>query len=149
MFEQKALLYICTALESIEKIGIYTAAFKTYEALREANDQMNFNATCRLLLTIGEEVKKISEEIQTTQPQIDWHAITGLRNRMAHDYRGIDPSVVFDIVRHELGPLKEALKSFLKGYSIRRQDLDLILNSDHYKHIGYISGCIRIDRPEN
>lgn len=148
MFNQKSLLYICTALESIEKIKIYSGDFENSDDFFRANDQMNFNATCRLLLTIGEEVKKISMDILTSQPQVDWMAITGLRNRMAHDYRGIDPSIVFDIAQNELQPLLEALQEFLKGFSLNKKDLDHILRSGFYSHIGYIRQYIRL-LPDN
>ena len=40
MFENSALLYICTSLEAIEKIEIYARGFEGGEDLREANDQM-------------------------------------------------------------------------------------------------------------
>jgi uncharacterized protein with HEPN domain len=61
MFENTSLLYICTILEAIEKIEIYAHSFDNGWELMEANDQMNFNAINRLLLTIGEESKKIEQ----------------------------------------------------------------------------------------
>lgn len=142
MSEKKALLYICTALEAIEKIKIYSEGFPDFESLLQANDQMNFNAVCRLLLTIGEDVKRIPDELQNSQPSVDWISITGLRNRMAHDYRGIDPSIVFDIVRSELDGLKIALVSLLPHFALGGEELDFIIHSEHYKHIPFIADHI-------
>ena len=109
MSEKSPLLNICTVLEAVEKIKIYAQGFATGMELREANDQMNFNAICRLLLTIGEETRKIPSQLIQLEPQINWSAIIGLRNRMAHDYRGIDADIVFDILAEELPILKLAL----------------------------------------
>lgn len=139
MFENTSLLYLCTILEAIEKIEIYKHDFENGTALMEANDQMNFNAICRLLLAVGEESKKIDANLLALQPQIDWNAIIGLRNRMAHDYRGIDADIVFDIITKELFTLKEALMELLPGFSVSKSDLCHILASDYFKHIQYIS----------
>jgi hypothetical protein len=65
---------------------------------------------------------------------------------MAHDYRGIDPEIVFDIIRTELGPLKSALVYLLPNFSISKDDLDLVLSSSYFKHIRYISGYLQITR---
>lgn len=99
MSEKGFLIYVFTTLEAIEKIKIYSKEIYTPEELLSLNDQMNFNAISRLLLTIGEEVKKIEIDLLNTQPQLQWHEIIGLRNRMAHDYRGIDPEIIFDIIK--------------------------------------------------
>ena len=89
MFEKTSLFYICTTLEAIEKIEIYSGSFQNGQELREANDQMNFNAISRLLLAIGEETKKIEEPLLNLQPQINWISIVGLRNgsRLQRDRR--------------------------------------------------------------
>jgi uncharacterized protein with HEPN domain len=144
MFEKTALLYICTILEAIEKVGIYSESFDNGNDLRDANDQMNFNAVCRLLLAIGEEVKKIEEPLRDLQPQINWKSIIGLRNRMAHDYRGIDQDIVFDIIQSELGPLKTALISLLPWFSLTQTESDQVFSSSYYKHITYVSQYVKI-----
>jgi uncharacterized protein with HEPN domain len=144
MFENKSLLYICTVLEAIEKIEFYSLGFKNSRDLLEANEQMNFNAVSRLLLAIGEETKKIDEHLLNLQPHINWNAIIGLRNRMAQDYRGIDPEIVYDIVRTELKSLKKALIEMLPRFSISREDLTMVLTSTYFKHIQYIEGYLKI-----
>jgi uncharacterized protein with HEPN domain len=144
MFENKSLLYICTTLEAIEKIEIYSLSFQNGQELREANDQMNFNAISRLLLTIGEETRKIDESLRNLQPKINWNAIIGLRNRMAHDYRGIDADIIFDLIKTELSPLKNALIDLLPHFSIAREELKEVVNSSYFKHISYLSNHIQI-----
>jgi uncharacterized protein with HEPN domain len=138
MSEKGFLLHVFTTLEAIEKIKIYSKEIYSPEELLLLNDQMNFNAINRLLLTIGEEVKKIEVDLLNTQPQLQWHEIIGLRNRMAHDYRGIDPEIIFDIVKHELAPLKNALIAILLQNPINRDLILKALDSPFYKNLGYL-----------
>jgi uncharacterized protein with HEPN domain len=105
---------------------------------------MNFNAVCRLLLAIGEEVKKIEEPLTDLQPQINWKSIIGLRNRMAHDYGGIDHDIVFYIHQSELGSLKAALISLLPWFSLSQAESDQVFASVYYKHITYVSQSVKI-----
>lgn len=76
-----------TILEAIEKIKIYSRNLANSELLFEAENQMPYNAICDLLLAIGEESKKIEPGLKETQGFIWWDEISGLRNRIAHDYR--------------------------------------------------------------
>ena len=138
MSEKGFLIYVFTTLEAIEKIKIYSKEIHTHEELLSLNDQMNFNAINRLLLTIGEELKKIEIDLLNTQHQFQWHEIIGLRNRMAHDYRGIDPEIIFDIVKHELTPLKNALINILLLNPINKDLVLKALDSPFYKNLEYL-----------
>jgi len=85
MYERKNFTYILTILEAIEKIFIYVRDVDNADAFYTYNEQMNFNASQVLLLVIGEETKKIDEKLKAEYPEIPWHLIAGLRNRIAHD----------------------------------------------------------------
>ena len=148
MSEKGFLIYVFTTLEAIEKIKIYSKEIHTPEALHSLNDQMNFNAINRLLLTIGEEVKKIEVDLLNTQPQFQWHEIIGLRNRMAHDYRGIDPEIIFDIVKQELTPLKNALISMLMLNPIDKDLVLKALDSPFYKNLEYLRQTLGLGSKE-
>jgi uncharacterized protein with HEPN domain len=148
MSEKGFLIYVFTTLEAIEKIKIYSKEIHTPVALLSLNDQMNFNAINRLLLTIGEEVKKIEVDLLNTQPQFQWHEIIGLRNRMAHDYRGIDPEIIFDIVKQELAPLKNALISILMLNPIDKDLVLKALDSPFYKNLEYLRQTLGLGSKE-
>ncbi len=100
MFEKRNLTYFFTILESIETIWIYTNDIESADEFYKANDQLNFNTTQALLLVIGEESRKIVINLKNEFPDIPWHLIAGLRNRIAHDYRSIDPNISFDVVKN-------------------------------------------------
>lgn len=135
-------MYILTILESIEKINIYAQPYKSAEEMFESNDQLSYNAVCHLLLAIGEESKKIEDTLKEEIAIVSWDAIAGLRNRLAHDYRGIDPNLVYHIVTNELEPLKQACISLLKIVSIQKSDLNKLVKTFWYRHLGYLNDFI-------
>ena len=115
MFDSKNILYIVSALAAIEKINLYTQEFISPGSLLEANNQMNFNATTTLLIAIAEETKKIDENLLEKQPDIKWQNISEMRNILAHDYRGVDPEIVFDVIKNEVPKLKIAFIEMIFG----------------------------------
>lgn len=133
MFSNKNILYIVSAISSIEKIIDYTNEFKDSNELLEANNQLNFNGTITLLIAIAEETKKIDKQLLKTQPHIQWQNIADMRNVLAHDYRGIDPEIVFDVVSNELTMLKVAFLKMLKNLPI--DAINEILKTNQYKHL--------------
>ena len=91
MFDEKNLLYLLNILERIEKISIYAKNIQSPQELLDANDQMNFNASNNLLIAIGEESKKIDSNLKSKFPEFPWSEVAGVRDKLAHDYRGVDP----------------------------------------------------------
>ena len=64
MYEKKNFTYILTILEAIEKIYIYTKEIENADDFYSFNEQLNFNACQTLFLVIGEESKKINEDLK-------------------------------------------------------------------------------------
>ena len=60
---------------------------------------------------VGEVANKIDEDFKTKNPQIDWKRIRGLRNRIVHDYFGIDYEIVWNIITDDLEELIFQIKS--------------------------------------
>ncbi len=139
MYSKDNILHILTILESIEKIFIYTNGFTDKDSFYTSSDQLQYNAVCHLLLAIGEESRKIDEKLKEEMSFISWEQIGGLRNRIAHDYRGIDPAIVFQIARYELRPLKDACLSMLQLLRPDKLFLQQLIASDWYKHLDYLA----------
>ena len=138
MYSDNNILHLLTILESIEKISIYTAGYSNKESFYDSDDQVQYNAVCHLLLAIGEESIKLDNQLKEEIAFIAWDQIGGLRNRIAHDYRGIDPEVVFQIVKYELLPLKEACISMLKLMQLPSDRLKKLMDNPWYRHLGYL-----------
>ena len=65
------------------------------------------------LSQLGEVSHKLEDEFQKDNPSIPWKAIYGMRNKIIHDYDGINIKVVWETVRQDLPTLREQLKSIV------------------------------------
>lgn len=117
---------------------IYSSGFDTADELFLAENQMNYNAVCHLLLVIGEESAKIEESLKETQSFIAWDQIVGMRNRIAHDYRGIDREIVFQVVKNELPLLGNACLILIRQMKLTDLELQELLNNPFFRSIGYL-----------
>jgi uncharacterized protein with HEPN domain len=58
-----------------------------------------------MVQTIGEAARHVSPETQATHPEIPWRRITGMRNRIIHDYLNIDEYILYQVVTDNLPEL--------------------------------------------
>lgn len=72
---------------------------------------------CMTIMAIGEGFRKIDKmtegQFLPLQPQIPWHQVFGLRNRIAHGYFDIDIDIISEVIAHDLRPLHEATSFFI------------------------------------
>ena len=101
-------LLINDMLESCNKILQYTDGMTFEEFVK---DSKTIDAVIRNFEIIGEAANRIPEEFKDLHSQIDWHRIRGFRNRIVHDYMGIDFGIVWDIRNNYLLILIDSLKS--------------------------------------
>ena len=81
-------------IDSANKILVYTENL-TFEAFIE--DSKTIDAVIRNFEIIGEAANRLPEEFKDKYPHIDWHRMRGFRNRIVHDYFGIDYGIVWEI----------------------------------------------------
>jgi uncharacterized protein with HEPN domain len=87
-------LLVSDILESSFKILDYTAG-QSFEDFK--NDSKTVDAVIRNFEIIGEAANRLQAEFKDSFPEIDWNRIRGFRNRIVHDYFGIDHSIVWTI----------------------------------------------------
>ena len=76
--------------------------------------QLNL-ALVRLLEIVGEAANRMPSEERLRYSNVPWSAIVGLRNRLIHGYDSVDFDILWEVVRHDLPPLIEALAKILPG----------------------------------
>lgn len=133
----KNVLYLLSILEAIEKIRVYKNGFRNANEFFEANLQKEFNATLNLLIAIGEEAKKIDDKLKLTV-DLDWKPVVGLRNFLSHNYRGIDPDIIWDIINNKLDKLKTVCIVLVKKIEVKKEQIIKLLDSVYYKNIKYM-----------
>ena len=71
-------------------------------------------AFVRSLEIIGEASKKLPEDVKARQPDIEWRKVTGMRDKLIHDYFGVDYTIVWDVATNKLPGLREKLQALLE-----------------------------------
>ncbi len=139
MYSEKNLVYIFTMLECIEKCWIYTADFDTPDDFIWANEQKELNAVVSLFVAIGEESKKIEQTLkEAVSSKIKWSEVAGIRDKISHDYRGIDEDILWAILKNDLFQLKQALIEMFKFINPDKGIVNEFLKSPYYKHLLYL-----------
>lgn len=107
------LLYLLRIIEAAEKIKIYAQHFKSSQEFFLSNNQLEFNASLNQLAQIGEQSKKISNELINKYGEVSWSEIKGFRNRIIHEYIGIEVENVFHIIQNDLPELKYKITNII------------------------------------
>ena len=81
------------------------------------SDKKTANAVVRSLEVIGEATGKIPKDIRMRYPDVPWDEIIGMRNRLIHEYFGVDLDIVWQTIQDDLAPLEIAIKTIHSGIS--------------------------------
>ncbi len=79
--------------------------FETFTA-----DSKTIDAVIRNFEVIGEAANRLPENFKDNHPQIEWFRIRGFRNRIVHDYMGIDYQIIWTIIENNLDQLDSDLQ---------------------------------------
>ncbi|HLG02002.1 MAG TPA: DUF86 domain-containing protein [Bacteroidia bacterium] len=111
MSERNAKLLIGDILDSAQKILDYTVAM-SFEEFTSENKTVD--AVIRNFEIIGEAANRLPADFKNEVKEIDWQRIKGFRNRIVHEYIGIDFSIVWQIKETFLPALIVQLKQLPK-----------------------------------
>ena len=113
MYHRKrdAAVYIADILDAIRKIESYTEHinYGDFEL-----DEMRQDAVVRNFEVIGEAAKNIPGYFKKQHPGIAWDKITGMRNKLIHEYFGISLPIVWETVQTDLPVLKDQISQCVR-----------------------------------
>ncbi|GBE04570.1 hypothetical protein BMS3Abin10_00186 [bacterium BMS3Abin10] len=78
-------------------------------------DKKTSNAVIRSLEVIGEATRKIPADLMDRSPEIPWKRMTQMRNKLIHEYFGIDLEIVWTVIKDELPPLSPHFEKLLSN----------------------------------
>ena len=79
------------------------------------NDPVLSRAIIRSMEIIGEASKKIDPEFKSGYPYIEWKKMAGTRDKLIHDYFGVDNDLLWDIIENKLPDLKDNVEEIIKN----------------------------------
>ena len=92
--------------ESIGRIMSYTSKMEYKDFLQDYKTQ---DAVVRNIEILGEAVKLLSDEAKEKYPNIPWKEIAGTRDKLIHDYFGVNIDIVWNIAKNEIPLLSTQL----------------------------------------
>lgn len=102
--------YLEDMLEAARRATAYCAGMTREQFLDDAKTQ---DAVVRNLEILGEAAKCVPDGLRCEVSIIPWRNITGMRDRLIHDYFGVNWDIVWDVVTQDLPPLLSQLQEFV------------------------------------
>ncbi len=104
-------IYLRHIYDAISRIEEYITGIKHGDFIKNHLIQ---DGVIRQIEIIGEATKKISIEIRDEHPGIPWKDMAGMRDKLIHDYMGVDIDAVWDTVKEDIPVIKRKMKGLIE-----------------------------------
>lgn len=111
MSKREPKLYLEDIKGSIAKIENYTNGLSFDEF---SKDIRTIDAVVRNLTIIGEAARNIPEEIKSKNPSIEWAEAIGMRNKISHEYFGVDEDILWKTIKENLPVFKNQISELIE-----------------------------------
>jgi uncharacterized protein with HEPN domain len=103
--------YLRDILDAVSRATSFVSGM-SFDAF--AQDARTSFAVIRALEIIGEAARQIPPTLREAHPEVPWRAMTGIRDKLIHQYFGVDLEVIWRTVHDDLPPLVSALEPVLR-----------------------------------
>jgi len=116
--DKNPLIYLNHIIECISKICEYTDGLDEGAFLES---RMVQDAVIRNFEIIGEATKQLKDSFRNKYPKVEWKKIAGLRDKLIHDYIGVDMWAVWAVVEDEIPVLYIRLREIIEQESPKNE----------------------------
>lgn len=107
MSKRDPKILVADILLAIEKIRRFTAELDHEMFLV---DEKTIDAVARNIGIIGEAVRQLPDDFKNDNHVIPWSQIGGMRNRIIHEYFGLDLEILWQVIQHDLPNLEARIR---------------------------------------
>ena len=108
---RSSLEYLRHILDETQYLISASRGLKKEDFLKDATIKRAF---VRSIEIIGEASKKVSPVFKERYPGLEWKAMSGMRDRLIHDYFGVDHDIVWDVVVNKVPVLHEKIEQIIQ-----------------------------------
>ena len=109
--------FLIDILNEIEKIDKFVGAMEYDEFVQ---DEKTIYAVVRSFEIMGEATKNIPDEIKDANNQIPWSKIGGMRNKLIHEYFGVDYETLWNTIKNRLPEIKPPIMKIIKSLNTKK-----------------------------
>ena len=91
--------YVYDIWEAMDRILSYTSGLDYGQFMKDKKTQ---DAVLRNLQVMGEATKKLSRQLRDAYPTIPWREIAGMRDKVVHEYFGINYDIVWTVISRDI-----------------------------------------------
>lgn len=105
------LLLLQDISEAADRIARYVEGLDKDSFKRS---EISVDAVVRCITVIGEAVKQVPSDIHQGRPEIPWRRIASMRDRVVHDYFGVDLELVWEVATVHLPPFAASVRAMIE-----------------------------------
>ena len=103
-------VYLRHIFDAISRIEEYSQNIEYKDFM---NNHLIQDGVIRQIEVMGEATKRLSSEIRESHSEIPWKDIAGMRDKLIHDYLGVDLDAVWETVQNDIPALKNRLRDLI------------------------------------
>jgi uncharacterized protein with HEPN domain len=103
-------VYLSHILECIDLVETYISGLELADFEEQQQTQ---DAVLRRIEIIGEAVKNLPEDLREANPTVPWKRIAGTRDKVIHDYLGVDVELIWNVAKNLLPELRAQVQTIL------------------------------------